>query len=141
MKKVFPLLAVFSLLLVACPPIPHHFAYKKIEYNAYTRGSSEYISLDRSVIKYVQNNQDTIRKPIRNKHNKHLYELLKNINLETLSGLKVPSKKHQYDGAMAATLSVYSFGDYKNTSPTFDDNNPPEELKELIDYIKGLVKK
>lgn len=127
---------------MACPPIPHHRIYHdKIEYSAQGRSGSEYIMLYKGDIKYVQNHQDTITKPLRKKHAKKLFQLFKSIQVDSLKYLKVPSKKHQFDGALAARLSV-GYGDtFINTSPTFDDNNPPEELKELLDYIKSLVKK
>lgn len=141
MKKVFPLLIICCLLLMACPPLPHHRVYfEKIEYSAQSRGASEYIMLYKGDIKYVQNHQDTITKSMRTKDAKRLLKILDKVP-QNLESLKVPSKKHQFDGALAGVLSITMADDTKTTSPTFDDNNPPEEIKELIDYIKNLVTK
>lgn len=141
MKRVIALLVFSSLFLMACPPLPHHMAYKKMEYKALGRAGSEYIVLDRSELKYVLNHQDTITKRLKNKHVKELYQFLKDLDISTLEKLEVPSKKHLFDGALAARLSIYQFSNREHTTPTFDHNNPPKELKGLVEYIRGFIEK
>jgi len=63
----------------------------------------------------------------------------KNIKLEELN---VPSKKHQFDGALAANVSVMVGGEIYRSS-TFDHGNPPPEIAALVNkmiVIAGLDK-
>lgn len=55
-----------------------------------------------------------------------------------LEDIQVPSKKHQYDGALAATLTV-KVADQLYTTPTFDHGNPPAEVKGLVDEMVKLA--
>lgn len=59
----------------------------------------------------------------------------KGVNLEAL---EAPSKKHQYDGALSATLTIKS-ADASVSTPTFDHGNPPAEIKVLVDEIVKLA--
>ena len=59
-------------------------------------------------------------------------------NVQNLNTIEVPSKKHQFDGALAATLTIKS-GDTAYTTPTFDHGNPPAEVKVLVDKIIELA--
>ncbi len=59
----------------------------------------------------------------------------KGVNLEAL---EAPSKKHQYDGALSATLTIKS-ADGSVSTPTFDHGNPPAEIKVLVDEIVRLA--
>lgn len=140
-RRIVPLLFL-SLLLTGCPPLPHHYVpLYKIEYQSIGRGGSEYISLEKSTLKYVENRQDTLTKRLKNKHYRALHNFLKEINLDSLSLLEVPSKKHQFDGALATTLIITDPKPETHKTPTFDHDNPPQEIKGIIDYIKSLSKK
>jgi len=142
MKRHIIPLFFFCLLLTGCPPLPHHYVpLYKIEYKSYGRGGSEYILLEKGTVKYVQNNQDTIARQLRNKHFRMLHAYLQGINLESLSLIEVPSKKHQYDGALATNLIISDVRPFVYTSPTFDDDNPPKEIKGIVEYIRDLAKK
>ena len=138
-KRLFTI--VCPLFLFACPPLPQHSAFSKIEYEAYGRGGSEYVLLEEGKLKYVQNRQDTITKTLKNKDYKAIYEQIKDLELSSLENLKVPSTRHRTDGAFAAVLVVWNSEGNEFASPTFDDDNPPNEIKGLVDYIKSLVKK
>ena len=130
------------LFLTACPPIPHRSAYLyKIEYNAVGRGGSEYFLLEKGKLKYVENRQDTIAKNLKEKHYKEIYSFLKDINPDSLKIITIPSKKYQFDGALATTLKIFLPEQEGFSSPTFDHDNPPFELKGLINYIKSIAVK
>lgn len=141
-RLIVPLLLFFCLFLMACPPLAHHYvdAYK-IEYSSTGRGGSEYILLKNRALKYVENNQDTIVKPLKKKHFKKLHEYLKNIDLESLSSLKAPSQKYLFDGAQLTTFAITDANPKEHKTLPFDHNNPPEEIKDIILYIKELSKK
>lgn len=127
---------------MGCPPLPHHYVpLYKIEYKSIGRGGSEYILLEKRTLKYVQNRQDTVIKRLKNKHYKVLHSFLKDINLDSLSLLEVPSRKHQFDGALATTLIITDPQPIVHTSPTFDDDNPPNKIRGIIEYIKSISKK
>lgn len=58
--------------------------------------------------------------------------------LSGLQYLEAPSKKHQYDGALAATLTVM-VGDQLFRTPSFDHGNPPTQIKVLVDELVRLA--
>ena len=58
--------------------------------------------------------------------------------LSGLQDLEAPSKKHQYDGALAATLTVM-VGDQLFRTPSFDHGNPPAQIKGLVDEMVRLA--
>ncbi len=139
MKKIFILLSFCSLFLFGCPASQEMDTFKKIDYSAITRGSSKQITLENGEFTRLQNNKETIRKKLDKKMYNSLFKILKEIDLSSLETLTVPSKKHQYDGALASTITIESEGK-TYTSPTFDDDNPPTELKKLIDYLQSITK-
>ena len=70
---------------------------------------------------------------------KELLGYFQKINLGELPKLKDPAQKRFYDGAAIAELKVlYQDKNYETTA--FDHNNPPAEIKELVDKIVSLVK-
>lgn len=144
MKKSLLILSLVSLFLTGCPPLPQ-YQIDEIEYKAITRGSSERILLKKETpgqfkthLIHEKNNQEVFKTKFKKKDFKKLYKILKKIDLKTINQLEIPSKKHQYDGAMITTLEI-GFGKEIYKSVSFDDDNPPKELKELIDYLQGLV--
>jgi hypothetical protein len=127
---------------MACPPLPHHVMSQfKVEYSSIGKGGSEYIQIEKRKLTYIKNQQDTITRKLRKRHYPELYSLFSKIPLDSLEHLSVPSKRHQFDGANATTLTITDINSKQYRSPTFDDDNPPEELKELIEYMKELTKK
>ena len=66
---------------------------------------------------------------------KQLIDLIKKIDLQNISNLKAPSNKRAFDGALHATLSIKTESN-NYISSQFDDDNPPKELKVLIDIMK-----
>ena len=140
-RRIIPVF-LFCMLLMGCPPLPHHYVpMYKIEYKSFGRSGSEYILLEKSTLKYVENRQDTIMKRLKRKHYKALHEYFKEINLNSLRTLEVPSKKHQFDGALATTLTITDPKPEVYRTPTFDDDNPPKKIKGIIAYIKSISKK
>lgn len=142
MKRLFIPLIFLCFLLMACPPLPHHYVYGyEIEYKSTGRAGSEYILLKEGTIKYVESNQDTISNSLRKRDYKALYHFLENINLDSLETMEAPSKKHLYDGALATTLTITDLNLKQHRTPTFDHDNPSERIKGLIEYIKKISKK
>ena len=69
-----------------------------------------------------------------------LTDLLSEIEAHTIASVEVPSKSHQFDGAAITHLKILTSED-EIVSPAFDDNNPPSELKPVIDKLIGLATK
>ena len=63
---------------------------------------------------------------------------LSSLNPVLLHQLSIPSKKYRYDGAAMARLKLVYMTD-SFTSPIFDADNPPSELRYLIPKIKTLI--
>ncbi|MGV9002594.1 hypothetical protein [Flavobacterium sp.] len=70
---------------------------------------------------------------------KEMLGYFEKINLEELPTLKDPSQKRFYDGAAIAELKI-RYQDKTYGTKAFDHNNPPAEIKELVDKIVSLVK-
>jgi hypothetical protein len=139
MKKSLILLSFCYLFLLGCTPTKEITAFEKIDYTAITRGSSQQITLEKGQLTSFQNNKEVLRKPLNKNIYTALFKLLKSMDLSALEKLKVPSQRHQSDGALASRVTILSKGK-TYTSPTFDHDNPPKEIKPLIDYLQGLIK-
>lgn len=113
----------------------------KLEYKSFGRSGMESILIEKRTLIYINNQQDTLRKKLRKKPYGELYILLSRAQIDSLEFLSVPSKRHQVDGALAATLIVTDMNSKEYRSPIFDADNPPEKIKELIAYIKELAEK
>ena len=59
--------------------------------------------------------------------------------MDHLSTLVVPSKKFMFDGAAFGELKIVSAKKISST-PLFDVDSPPEEILELVRYLKNLAK-
>lgn len=139
MKKTLILLSFCSLFLFGCPQQYEMTAFEKIDYSAITRGSSQQITLEKGQLTSFKNHKETLNKKLDKKMYKSLFKLLKGMDLSALEKLAVPSKKHQYDGALASTITIVAKGK-TYTSPVFDDDNPPTELKKLVEYLQSIGK-
>ncbi len=66
-------------------------------------------------------------------------KIVKLINMDHLSTLAIPSKKFMFDGSAFGELQIVSAMKISST-PLFDVDNPPEEILELVRYLKNLAK-
>ena len=66
-------------------------------------------------------------------------KIVKLINMDHLSTLAIPSKKFMFDGSAFGQLKIVSAKKISST-PLFDVDNPPEEILELVRYLKHLAK-
>ncbi len=108
------------------------------EYSAITRGSFKQVKIGDSKI-LVQKSQTENAEAVDCKKEEwdKLIDLLNTVHLENLSKLEAPSKAHQYDGALAASLTITKDGKSYQT-PTFDHGKPPKEIEPLVVYILAL---
>jgi hypothetical protein len=59
---------------------------------------------------------------------------LQNVSLADLDGLQSPTVNRAHDGAIHSTITIY-FDDGQSISHSFDDENPHDDLKPLLDAI------
>lgn len=65
---------------------------------------------------------------------------VKKIKLSDISNLKAPSNRRSYGGALTATLTVDE-GEFEYTSSKFDDGNPPDLIKQIVDDMMYIIRK
>ena len=66
-------------------------------------------------------------------------KIVKLINMDHLSTLAIPRKKFMFDGSAFGQLKIVSAKKISST-PLFDVDSPPEEILELVRYLKNLAK-
>ena len=66
-------------------------------------------------------------------------KIVKSINMDHLPTLAIPSKKFMFDGSAFGQLKIVSAKKISST-PLFDVDSPPEEILELVRYLKNLAK-
>lgn len=149
MKKILSVLVLTLMVLAGCSSkkATAASAEKKggditFEYSAITRGSFRKVNATQNGVTLAT---DPKAKPERFEISTAEWNTLvdfyeNNIGEKhiALNSLEAPSKKHQFDGAMAATLTVKKDGE-EFTSQTFDHGNPPAEIKGLVDEILKLA--
>tara|TARA_B110000116_G_C16551025_1_gene453130 strand:- start:135 stop:509 length:375 start_codon:yes stop_codon:yes gene_type:complete len=111
---------------------------KEIIYNAITRGRSENITLKGSALQY-KTTQKSIFINLTKKQLAKVNTEVSKINLNEINTLKAPTDKRFYDGAMHTSILIKS-NSMEYTSATFDDTNPPAELKALCQLLLNLAK-
>lgn len=108
-----------------------------IEYKAQTRGAIKHISVNRDRIFYnVLNKKAELNTTSEDWNN--LCKLLEGMDIEAIENYERPSTKSYSDAAMTATLHI-TIGEQTYISKPFDDGNPPEELKEIINKLFDMV--
>lgn len=151
MKKIFALLTLTLVIITGCKsqavssetakPIVGKVKY---EYKAYARGSKTEIVIDDKLVNGCKKSlgQDEIKLTpsyLTQSEWDTLLEETGKLDLEKLETLEAPTKKHQFDGAPAASLAI-SIDDKVYNSVTFDHGNPPDEIKPLVEKIIELSK-
>lgn len=148
MKKILSFLALALVVAAGCKSSKTSAQSQKLaqsgvtyEYHAYTRGTIMDITInDFGIGAYKgrpgEKAPETFTS-ITEKDRNMLLEDTAKLNLDSLETLEVPSKKHQFDGALAATLKITVDGK-EYTTQTFDHGNPPAEIKTLVNKIIAL---
>ncbi|MBF8149219.1 META domain-containing protein [Winogradskyella sp. F6397] len=113
-----------------------------VKYQASTRGSFDFILISQNGISISKDAglQDIEKHAIDAAQWKELKTLIEDVDVESLQELKAPSQKHQYDGALHATLAI-QIGDVEYITPTFDHGNPPSEIETLVNKVLSIKEK
>jgi hypothetical protein len=145
MKKILTLIAVTLVVITGCKSQATSAEAKKLagstikyEYRAYTRGTVMNIVISDWGIGAGKGSPNESLpetfKIIAEKDKNALLEETAKVNPEGFETLEAPTKKHQFDGAMAASLKITVDGKEYQTV-TFDHGNPPAEIKPLVEKI------
>ena len=127
-----------TLLTLQKKPQKNTFVF---EYSALSRGSYKNIIIDKNTVKVLnKRNIKPLIKPCNEIQWSLLLDMVKRVDLETISNLKAPSSKRLYDGAAIGNLSI-TYNGKNYTSSSFDHGNPPEELAEIVKEILSMSEK
>jgi hypothetical protein len=79
----------------------------------------------------------TAKRSIDSKNWTQLSKMVGKIDLNELQNLEAPTDKRLYDGAKGTTIIIESNGE-EFISQSFDEGEPPVELKEIYNYLESL---
>ena len=131
----------FFLLLTALyptqPDTPPQF--RSIKLSEFTRGTMRMIEVTPKQSTVIFNSQ-TETNIIEPEVWERIVREARKLPLDNLASVPVPSKKHQVDAALHASLT-FVMRDTSVFTPTFDHNAPPAAYKPLIDLLYKQVPK
>lgn len=110
---------------------------QKIEYKAETRGALKRISVNQDSTFYTSLNKKSEVKTSEKDWNR-LERLVNTIDLDAIENLDRPSSKSYSDATMSAAV-IITLENKSYISILFDDGNPPEVLKEIVNTLFELV--
>lgn len=137
MKTIISLLIILTSVSCVSQKKPQENSIKEVVFNAQTRGALENIALKGVNIEY-ETYGDTKNIIIDEKQKNKLFDLINAIDLNEIATFKASTENRASDRAMHATLSIKTDKGVF-TSNQFDDNNPPEELKKIIELLRSYV--
>ncbi|WP_139001478.1 META domain-containing protein [Hyunsoonleella aestuarii] len=125
-----------TLLVVATKEIQTMLSF---EYGASSRGYFKHIKIDNKHISVSsKRGKDAIIKNCSESDWNKLVSAIENIEVKYIENLDPPSKKHQFDGAPMARLTITKNGTVYKTQG-FDDGNPPEAIASLVKEILSIA--
>jgi methyltransferase-like protein len=113
--------------------------FKEIIYDATTRGRSKKITITDGFVQYKTHQESSSFKLTKYQQEK-ITEAISKIDLTKINRLKSPTNKRLFDGAMHTFIAIKS-NSKEYTSNSFDDTNPPTELKNLCDLLLSFIQK
>jgi hypothetical protein len=137
MKTIISLLIILTSVSCVSQKKSQENSIKEVVFNAQTRGALENIALKGVNIEY-ETYGDTKNIIIDEKQKNKLFDLINAIDLNEIATFKASTENRASDRAMHATLSIKTDKGVF-TSNQFDDNNPPEELKKIIELLRSYV--
>ena len=110
-----------------------------IIYEANTRGFYERVWIIKDSVSFSSDRElkDVLVSTCAAKDWDTLVNLVKGINLKELPELEAPTKRHQFDGAAMATLTV-ELGNESFKTKVFDHGNPPEAISPLVNKVLSM---
>ena len=111
----------------------------RIQYVETSLAKSEKFLFENEKITFFKDGSLKGRAELTTKQKSAFSKIVKLINMDHLSTLAIPSKKFMFDGSAFGQLKIVSAKKISST-PLFDVDNPPEEILELVRYLKNLAK-
>ena len=111
----------------------------RIQYVETSLAKSEKFLFENGKITFFKDGSLKGRAELTKKQKIAFSKIVKLINMDHLSTLVIPSKKFMFDGSAFGQLKIVSAKKISST-PLFDVDNPPEEILELVRYLKHLAK-
>ena len=111
----------------------------RIQYVETSLAKSEKFLFENGKITFFKDGSLKGRVELTKKQKTAFSKIVKLINMDHLSTLVIPSKKFMFDGSAFGELKIVSAKKISST-PLFDVDNPPEEILELVRYIRNLAK-
>ena len=111
----------------------------RIQYVETSLAKSEKFLFENGKITFFKDGSLKGRAELTTKQKSAFSKIVKLINMDHLSTLVIPSKKFMFDGSAFGQLKIVSARKISST-PLFDVDNPPEEILELVRYLKHLAK-
>ena len=111
----------------------------RIQYVETSLAKSEKFLFENGKITFFKDGSLKGRAELTKKQKIAFSKIVKLINMDHLSTLAIPSKKFMFDGSAFGQLKIVSAKKISST-PLFDVDSPPEEILELVRYLKNLAK-
>ena len=111
----------------------------RIQYVETSLAKSEKFLFENGKITFFKDGSLKGRAELTKKQKTAFSKIVKSINMDHLPTLTIPSKKFMFDGSAFGQLKIVSAKKISST-PLFDVDSPPEEILELVRYLKNLAK-
>ena len=134
---VFLSLVVVMLTYSATSCAAFQKSFNNLTYSAVSMTSSDEVLVAGRLFKRVINNRRSAERQLKTAELLLISRLVEDLDLTLINDLDVPSKRHRFDGAMLALVKV-QIGEKIYESVPFDHNNPPEQLRPLVDYLISI---
>ena len=139
MKQIFKLTSILFLMIVSYGYAQEGAKdFDEIVYNEFTRGSFSVVTVTKNKASFKSKNSEKSVEVSKVKKDE-LSKLLGTIDLESIKNLNTSTENRASDRSMHAKITI-KIGDKSYTSVTFDADNPPKELKEIIKTVLGVGK-
>ncbi len=129
---------IYLLFLIGCASSKISNTNYEVIYEAQTRGNFEKIIFSNNKLQ-LSTRTDNKTVDLSKEKISTINNVLSKIKLSEIAGLESPSNKRAFDGAMNATITIKREKE-TFTSSSFDHDNPPKELKELVNFLRSFIK-
>ncbi|SNR17489.1 hypothetical protein [Tenacibaculum jejuense] len=138
MKKVILLIIIITSFSCVSQKENQTSEILEVVFDAHTRGAIENISVIDNAVTY-KNYSTTKTFTLEQNQKEHLLNLIQKLDLKFISELQAPSNNRASDAALHASLIIKTTNEVF-TSSEFDHDNPPDELKSIVDLLHDFVK-
>lgn len=140
MKSILILVAFIALFCINCTSQlkKNQQMIDNITLSERTRGTQRMYNISNENMEIAINGEKSAYKVSQAEWSR-IAEAASSINLEEISAYKAPTTKRFSDAALASTIKVKN-ENKEFESVSFDEGNPPAELKNLYFEMKKLIK-